>query len=83
VANVLASAITDPAEIARCLVAQVTGTVRWRECVSYMAAHGVTDFYEVGAGKVLSGLIKRIADAKGTAIGTPEDIGAFAAARAR
>jgi [acyl-carrier-protein] S-malonyltransferase len=84
VANVLASAITDPAEIARCLVAQVTGTVRWRECVSYMAAHGVTDFYEVGAGKVLSGLIKRIADgATGTPIGTPEDIGAFAAARAR
>jgi [acyl-carrier-protein] S-malonyltransferase len=84
VANVLASAIPDPAEIVRCLVAQVTGTVRWRECVSYMAAHGVTEFYEVGAGKVLSGLIKRIADgATGTAIGTPEDIGAFAAARTR
>jgi [acyl-carrier-protein] S-malonyltransferase len=84
VANVRASAVTDPAEIARCLVAQVTGTVRWRECVSYMAARGVTDFYEVGAGKVLTGLIKRIADgATGTAIGTPEDIGAFAAARAR
>ena len=73
VANVPATAITDPAEIARCLVAQVTGTVRWRECVSYMAAHGVADFYEVGAGKVLSGLIKRIADgATATAIGTPE-----------
>jgi [acyl-carrier-protein] S-malonyltransferase len=84
VANVLASAITDPAEIARCLVAQVTGTVRWRECVSYMAAHGVTDLYEIGAGKVLTGLIKRIADgATGTAIGTPEDVGAFATARAR
>jgi [acyl-carrier-protein] S-malonyltransferase len=84
VANVLAAAITDPAEIARCLVAQVTGTVRWRECVSYMVAHGVTGFYEVGAGKVLSALIKRIADgATGTAIGTPEDIGAFVTARAR
>jgi [acyl-carrier-protein] S-malonyltransferase len=84
VANVLATAITDPAEIARCLVAQVTGTVRWRECVSYMADHGVTGFYEVGAGKVLSALIKRIADgATGTAIGTPEDIGAFVTARAR
>jgi [acyl-carrier-protein] S-malonyltransferase len=84
VANVRASAITDPAEIARALVAQVTGTVRWRECISYMAAHGVTTFYEVGAGKVLSGLIKRIADgAAGTAIGTPEDVGAFVAARLR
>jgi [acyl-carrier-protein] S-malonyltransferase len=82
VANVPATAITDPAEIARCLVAQVTGTVRWRECVSYMAAHGVADFYEVGAGKVLSGLIKRIADgATATAIGTPEEAAAFVAAR--
>ncbi|HEV7981308.1 MAG TPA: ACP S-malonyltransferase [Xanthobacteraceae bacterium] len=82
VANVPAAAITDPAEIARCLVAQVTGTVRWRECVSYMAAHGVADFYEVGAGKVLSGLIKRIADgATATAIGTPEEVAAFVAAR--
>jgi [acyl-carrier-protein] S-malonyltransferase len=84
VANVLATAITDPAEIVRCLVAQVTGTVRWRECVSYMAAHGVTEFYEVGAGKVLSGLIKRIVDgATGSAIGTPDDIRAFAAGRPR
>jgi [acyl-carrier-protein] S-malonyltransferase len=84
VANVKAAAVTDPAEIARLLVAQVTGTVRWRECVSYMAAHGVTQFYEVGAGKVLSGLIKRIADgAAATAIGTPEDIEAFVSARAR
>jgi [acyl-carrier-protein] S-malonyltransferase len=82
VANVPATAITDPAEIARCLVAQVTGTVRWRECVSYMAAQGVADFYEVGAGKVLSGLIKRIADgASATAIGTPEEVAAFVAAR--
>jgi [acyl-carrier-protein] S-malonyltransferase len=82
VANVPATAITDPGEIARCLVAQVTGTVRWRECVSYMAAHGVADFYEVGAGKVLSGLTKRIADgATATAIGTPEEVAAFVAAR--
>jgi [acyl-carrier-protein] S-malonyltransferase len=84
VANVKAAAVTDPAEIARLLVAQVTGTVRWRECVSYMAAHGVTQFYEVGAGKVLSGLVKRIADgAVATAIGTPEDVEAFVASRAR
>jgi [acyl-carrier-protein] S-malonyltransferase len=82
VANVVARAIADPAEIARRLVEQVTGTVRWRECVAYMAAEGVTTFYEIGAGKVLSGLVKRIADgATGTAIGTPEDIAAFKAAR--
>src|SRR2546425_11847615 len=50
VANVLARAIMDPAEIVKSLIAQVTGTVRWRECVAYMAANGVTSFYEVGAG---------------------------------
>jgi [acyl-carrier-protein] S-malonyltransferase len=82
VANVLARAITDPAEIVKSLIEQVTGTVRWRECVAYMAANGVTSFYEVGAGKVLSGLVKRIADgATGTAIGTPDDVAAFKAAR--
>jgi [acyl-carrier-protein] S-malonyltransferase len=82
VANVKASALTDPAEIVKALVAQVTGTVRWRECVSYMAAQGVAQFYEVGAGKVLTGLVKRIADgATGTAIGTPDDIAAFKAAK--
>ncbi len=63
VANVLAQPITEPAEIVRCLVAQVTGTVRWRESIVFMAQAGVTAFYEVGAGKVLTGLIKRIADA--------------------
>jgi [acyl-carrier-protein] S-malonyltransferase len=82
VANVLARAVSDPGEIVRALVAQVTGTVRWRECVGFMAGQGVTKFYEVGAGKVLSGLIKRIADgAFGTAIGTAEDVAAFKAAR--
>lgn len=82
VANVLAKPIQDPAEIVRALVAQVTGTVRWRESVAFMAGAGVTTFYEVGAGKVLSGLIKRIADgASASAIGTPEDIAAFKAAR--
>jgi len=81
VANVVASAVTDPAEISRRLVEQVTGTVRWRECVAYMAAQGVTQFYEIGAGKVLCGLVKRIAgSAVSTAIGTPEDINAFKAA---
>jgi [acyl-carrier-protein] S-malonyltransferase len=82
VANVLARPVTDPAEIVRSLVAQVTGTVRWRECVAFMAGQGVKTFYEIGAGKVLSGLVKRIADgATGTAIGTPDDIAAFKAAR--
>jgi [acyl-carrier-protein] S-malonyltransferase len=78
VSNVLAKAIQEPAEIVRALVAQVTGTVRWRESVSFMADAGVKTFYEIGAGKVLSGLIKRIADgATSTAIGTPEDVAAY------
>jgi len=82
VANVKASALSDPAAIVKALVEQVTGTVRWRESVAYMAAEGVTQFYEVGAGKVLSGLVKRIADgASASAIGTPDDVAAFKAAR--
>jgi [acyl-carrier-protein] S-malonyltransferase len=82
VANVLAKPVREPTEILRALVAQVTGTVRWRESVVYMAASGVTKFYEVGAGKVLSGLIKRLAEgATASAIGSPEDIAAFKAGR--
>ena len=82
VANVLAKPVGDPQEIARRLVEQVTGTVRWRECVAHMAGAGVTKFYEVGSGKVLTGLLKRIADgAVGVAIGTPEDVAAFKAGR--
>jgi [acyl-carrier-protein] S-malonyltransferase len=82
VANVLAKPIGDPGEVVRALVAQVTGTVRWRESVAFMAAQGVTTFYEVGAGKVLSGLVKRIADgARGIAVGTPDDVAAFKSAR--
>ena len=83
VANVLARPVSDADEIVRSLVAQVTGTVRWRESVAFMAQAGVKAFYEVGAGKVLSGLVKRIADgATGIAVGTPEDIAAVKAARA-
>jgi len=87
VANVLASPITDPDEIRRRLVEQVTGTVRWRESVAFMAGQGVTQFFEIGAGKVLSGLVKRIADgATGISVGSPNDIAAakdaFAAGRA-
>jgi [acyl-carrier-protein] S-malonyltransferase len=82
VANVLAKPVSDPEGIVRALVAQVTGTVRWRESVAFMAAQGVTTFYEVGAGRVLSGLVKRIADgASVVAIGTPEDIATFKAGR--
>ncbi len=78
VANVVAGPVTEPRQIMRGLVEQVTGTVRWRESVSFMAAGGVTTFYEVGSGKVLSGLVKRIADgATGVSIGTPEDVSAF------
>ncbi len=77
VSNVLAAAITDPEEIRRRLVEQVTGTVRWRESVAYMASQGVTRFFEIGAGKVLSGLVKRIAEgAAGIAVGAPGDIAA-------
>ena len=77
VSNVLAAPITDPDEIRRRLIEQVTGTVRWRESVAYMAAHGVTRFFEIGAGKVLSGLVKRIADgAVGVSVGGPNDIAA-------
>jgi [acyl-carrier-protein] S-malonyltransferase len=81
VANVTACAISDPSEIVRGLVEQVTATVRWRECVVYMAEEGVTKFYEVGSGRVLSGLVRRIAEgATATPIGAPEDIRAFRAA---
>jgi [acyl-carrier-protein] S-malonyltransferase len=82
VSNVLARPVTDPAVLRQGLVEQVTGTVRWRECVIYMANAGVKTFYEVGSGKVLSGLVKRIADGgTGISIGTPEDIAAFKSAR--
>ncbi len=77
VANVLASAISDPEEIRKRLVEQVTGTVRWRESVLYMAQQGITQAYEIGAGKVLSGLIGRIDKSiKSASIGTPDDIAA-------
>jgi [acyl-carrier-protein] S-malonyltransferase len=80
VANVEAAPITDPVAIRDALVRQVTGTVRWRESVAYMAAQGVESFYEVGSGKVLTGLVKRIAaGASATAIGTPDDAAAFKA----
>ncbi len=79
IANVTASHVSDPAAIREQLVQQVTGIVRWRESVLYMAQQGVDTVYEIGAGKVLSGLAKRIERSLGaSAIGTPEDIEAVA-----
>ena len=78
VVNVLAKPIRDPADIVGALVAQVTGTVRWRDSISFMADAGLTRFCEVGAGKVLIGLVKRIAEgATGVSVGTPDDVAAF------
>lgn len=78
VANVSAAKETDPARIRDLLVAQVTATVRWRECVQAMTALGVDSFIEIGAGKVLTGLAKRIApDASAAAVGNPADIEAI------
>ncbi len=75
VANVLAQPITDPADIRRRLVEQVTGTVRWRECVETMLGAGITHFYEIGSAKVLAGLVKRInKDANALSVGTAADI---------
>jgi [acyl-carrier-protein] S-malonyltransferase len=78
VANVSAAKATDPAEIRDLLVKQVTATVRWRECVAAMVATGCDRFAELGAGKVLTGLMKRNApDAQATAVGTPAEVEAF------
>lgn len=78
IANVSAAKATDPAGIRDLLVAQVTATVRWRECIAAMAAMGCDRFVELGAGKVLTGLMKRNApDATASAIGTPADVEAF------
>jgi [acyl-carrier-protein] S-malonyltransferase len=78
VVNVRAEAVTEPDRIRDLLVAQITGAVRWRESVEWMTRAGVTQFWEIGAGKALSGMIRRIAkDAETRAVGTPEDIAAF------
>jgi [acyl-carrier-protein] S-malonyltransferase len=78
IANVLAAPVTEPTQILRRLVEQITDTVRWRESVAFMAAHGTTAFYELGSGKVLTGLIKRIAEGVETlAVGRPQDVEAF------
>lgn len=78
IANVTAGPVNDPAEIKKLLIQQVTSTVRWREGVLAMKARGVDTLAEIGAGKVLTGLARRIdGDLSGLAVGTPEDIEAF------
>ncbi|MEH6785682.1 MAG: ACP S-malonyltransferase [Paracoccus sp. (in: a-proteobacteria)] len=75
IANVRAEAVIEPGAIRRLLVEQVTGTVRWRESIANMAEAGVSEFWEIGAGKALSGMIRRIArDATVRNIGVPADV---------
>lgn len=75
IANVSAAPVTDPMEIRRLLVEQVTGSVRWRESVLAMGAAGVTEIWEIGAGKALSGMVRRIdRDIATRAVGTPDDV---------
>ena len=75
ISNVLAGPVSDPAQIRSLLIDQITGSVRWRESVGFMAAAGVTDFFEIGAGKALSGMVKRV-DRSLTAhtVGDPDDV---------
>jgi [acyl-carrier-protein] S-malonyltransferase len=75
VANVTARAVSDAATIRRLLVEQVTGLVRWRESVTFMKEQGVDKIYEIGAGKVLSGLVKRIdREIAAASVGEPAEI---------
>ena len=81
ISNTTARPMTDAADIRRSLVDQVCGTVRWRESVEWLAGAGVDRFVEVGAGKVLSGLTRRIAPAASAAsVGLPDDIAGYATA---
>jgi len=78
IANVTATAVSDPAEIGDLLVQQVTAMVRWRESVLYLRRHDVDNLVEVGAGKVLTTMLKRIdKEISGLAVSGPEDIDAF------
>jgi [acyl-carrier-protein] S-malonyltransferase len=80
VANFTAQPVTDPKEIVRLLIEQIVGTVRWRESVNFLAASGVNKIVEAGSGKVLAGLIKRIAREVPTInVGTAEDVAAYRA----
>jgi [acyl-carrier-protein] S-malonyltransferase len=78
VANVVAGEVSDPQEIKRRLVEQVCGVVRWRECVQYMAGQGANVMYEVGAGRVLTGIARRFDGIEAKSVGTPEELEAAA-----
>jgi len=81
IANVRATAISDPATIRNLLVEQITGPVRWRESVGFMGEHGVTEIWEIGAGKALSGMVRRInRDIATRAVGSAADVNAAAEA---
>jgi [acyl-carrier-protein] S-malonyltransferase len=80
VANVLAEPITDPEDIRSRLVEQVTGMVRWRETMQFLASDGVDAMYEVGSGRVLTGMARRLDGVEARSIGTPEELESAAAA---
>ncbi len=80
IANVLAEPISDPEAIRARLVEQVTGMVRWRETMTYLAGNGVNTVYEVGAGRVLTGIARRFDGIEARSVGTPEELEAAAAA---
>jgi [acyl-carrier-protein] S-malonyltransferase len=83
VANVLARAVSSPDEIRKLLIQQITGAVRWRESVAYMAANGVKTIYELGAGRVLTGLARRIdRNLNAKSVGAPSEIDDFATTHA-
>ncbi len=83
VSNVLAEGVSDPDRIRKLLVEQITGSVRWRESVSYMSAQGVTEIWEIGAGKALSGMVRRIdRDVATRAVSSPQNVADAAAALA-
>ncbi len=82
VANVLASPISDPEEIRRRLVEQVTGMVRWRETMSFLKANGATSVYEIGAGRVLTGIARRFEGIEARSVGAPDELEAAVAALA-
>ncbi|MBS0124209.1 ACP S-malonyltransferase [Thetidibacter halocola] len=80
VANVVAEAVDDPTTIRSLLVDQICGTVRWRESVQWMVAHGVSEFWEIGAGKALSGMVRRIhKEAATVTVGSAGDVRSAAA----
>jgi [acyl-carrier-protein] S-malonyltransferase len=82
IANVLASPIADPEAIRARLVEQVTGVVRWRETMLYLKANGVGTVYEVGAGRVLTGIARRFEGIEARSVGTPDELEAASAALA-